>query len=188
MEFPSKNAGRARMKKILLPALLLPVVSLSAAAEDRRPPAGIAPGTRIVCASEQSIGFRWVKGNWKSTDFVPARYTVEKLAEDAEGAAGCGPLPGGAKVDAQTGLAALYGCWAVDIEAAGQSSSLKQVCRERWRQTGATWELVDVACENFRFRPGGWFHRSSLHGDLADRPERDEKEPLSMTVGHCRTP
>lgn len=184
---PNKNCRVARMKKILLPIILPFVMSLSvAAAADQKPPAGIVAGTKILCDSEQSIGFRWVKGNWKSTDFVPARYTVEKLAGDAGGAAECGQLPGRAKVDEQTGLAVLYGCYAVDIAVAGMSSSLRQVCRERWQKSGSTWKLVDVACENFRFRPDGWFHRTSLHGDLADRPDKDEKEPLSMTVGHCR--
>ncbi len=188
MEFLSDHAGIVRMKKFLLPVVLLPVMTLSAAtAADQKPPAGIAAKTRIVCTSEQSIGFRWVKGNWKSTDFVPARYTVEKLAEDPGGSAGCGQLPGRVKVDNKTGLTAVYGCWAVDIEAAGQRSSLRQVCREHWQKAGSAWEVVDVACENVRFRPDGWFHRTSLHGDLADRPEGGEKEPLSITVGHCRT-
>jgi len=56
----------------------------------RRPadvPAGMAAGTKMVCESEQSIGFRWIKGNWKSTDFVPGRYIVEKLAKAGNGKA-----------------------------------------------------------------------------------------------------
>ena len=175
------------MKTLWTLVLLLAIGCRDASANESKLPSGLPAGTRMVCDSEQSIGFRWVKGNWKSTDFVPARYSVTKAGDEGKRSPICGTLPGSARMDDKTGLAVLYGCYTVRREVSDQDGGTEHVCRERWQKAGDTWMIVDIACENFRFRPDGWFHRTSLHGDLADKPDGDEKEPLSITVGHCRT-
>lgn len=175
------------MKSLWALAILLAISCREVSATESKEPSGIPPGTKMVCDSEQSIGFRWVRGTWKSTDFVPARYIVEKSGDEGKESAACGSLPGRVRMDEKTGLAVLYGCYTVRREVSGQGGRMEHVCRERWQRAGGNWSIVDVACENFRFRPDGWFHRTSLHGDLADTPDGDGKEPLSITVGHCRT-
>ncbi len=177
------------MKSLWALAFLLAIGCREVSAVESKAPSGIPAGTKMVCESEQSIGFRWVKGNWKSTDFIPGTYAVEKLAGGMAASGYCrGDLADKTKVDAAAGLAVLYGCYTIRREAGElESSSREDLCRERWQRERGNWILVDVACENFRFRPDGWFHRTSLHGDLADKPDGDGKEPLSITVGHCRT-
>lgn len=177
------------MKSLWALAFLLTIGCREGSAVELKAPSGIPAGTKMVCDSEQSIGFRWVKGNWKSTDFIPGTYAVEKLAGGTAESGYCrGDLADKTKVDAAAGLAVLYGCYTIRREAGElESNSREDLCRERWQREGGNWILVDVACENFRFRPDGWFHRTSLHGDLAEKPDGDGKEPLSITVGHCRT-
>jgi hypothetical protein len=169
-------------------ALLLASACIEVSEAVAELPTGLSPGKKIVCIGEQAIGFRWVNGDWKSTDFIPGRYIVEKLSEGTTGSGYCRDLADKAKVDVAAGSVVFYGCYTVRREAGElEGNSWEHLCRERWQKAGDHWVIIDVACENFRFRPDGWFHRTSLHGDLADKPDGDGKEPLSITVGHCRT-
>jgi len=168
-------------------AIFLVVVHIQvAAALEQAPPPGLPAGTVTVCTAEQSIGFRWVKGRWKSTDFIPNRYLIDKRAAGQALSRACREFSPGAMFDPDKTTAVVHGCYAIRREGDDGGGEREQVCRERWRSAGSRWILDEIACDNFRFLPDGWFHRTSLHGDLAAGPPNDEKDPLSVSVGHCR--
>lgn len=152
-------------------------------------PAGLPPGTTITCESEQSIGFRWVKGQWKSTDFIADRYVIVKKAARQAGPekGGCQGMSVAVAVDRQSGEARLPGCYAIRRAGEGPETAGEQVCSERLRRVDGRWLVKAIVCDRFAFRPDGWFHRTSLHDDLTDRPQDDRKDPMSVSVGHCRT-
>jgi hypothetical protein len=158
-----------------------------AAAESQ--PAGLSPGTTMTCESEQSIGFRWVKGQWKSTDFIADRYVIVKRSARQAGRekGGCLGMSAAVLVDRQSGEARLSGCYAIRRAEEGPESAREYLCSERLRRENGRWLVRAIVCDRFAFRPDGWFHRTSLHDDLTDRPQDDSKNPLSVSVGHCRT-
>jgi hypothetical protein len=143
----------------------------------------------MTCESEQSIGFRWVKGQWKSTDFIADRYVIVKRAARPDGRqkAGCQGMSAAAVIDRQSGEARLSGCYAIRRAEEGPEAAREQLCSERLRRENGRWLVRAIVCDRFAFRPDGWFHRTSLHDDLTDRPQDDSKNPLSVSVGHCRT-
>ncbi len=152
-------------------------------------PAGPPPGTTMICESERSIGFRWVKGQWKSTDFIADRYLIAKRAVRPAGQekGGCQGMSAAALIDRPGGEARLSGCYAIGRAEEKPEAAREQVCSERLSRENGRWVVRAIACDRFIFRPDGWFHRTSLHDDLADRPQDDRKDPMSVTVGHCRT-
>lgn len=145
-------------------------------------------GTAFLCQTEQTIGFRWVRGKWKSTDFIAEQYSIEKLAASPEGKkqAGCLDLSE-LKAFGDGKKAMVPGCYAIHRDDQKSAGIRAQICTEVFVQEGGSWQVESIDCEKFKMRPGGWFHRSSLHGDLDDAPEGDVKDPLSVAVGHCRT-
>lgn len=164
---------------------VLVVHTRGAAAFEQAQPTGLPAGTSVVCAGEQTIGFRWVKGRWKSTDFIPNRYLIEKRAAGQARNEACRDISHGAVSDPGRRTAVLYGCYTIRRDEEAEEVQ-ERVCLERWRSVGSRWVLDEVACDNFRFLPDGWFHRTSLHGDLSAGPPDNGKEPLSVSVGHCR--
>ncbi|KGO35140.1 hypothetical protein JT06_04055 [Desulfobulbus sp. Tol-SR] len=171
--------------KIIAAAIFVVVHIEVAAALEQAQPTGLPAGTSLVCTGEQAIGFRWVKGRWKSTDFVPNRYLIEKRAAGQARTTACRDISHGAVSDAGRRTAVLYGCYIIRRDGDAEEGA-EQVCLERWKSIGSRWVLDEVACDNFRFLPDGWFHRTSLHGELSTGPPNDEKDPLSVSVGHCR--
>ena len=172
--------------QILVAGLFLAVDCREAMAFDLETPSGLPAGTSMVCGGEQSIGFRWVKGRWKSTDFIPNRYLIEKRAAGQARSRACRDMVQGVVRDPGNQTASMLGCYMIRREGDDAEERREQVCLERWRAAGKRWVLDEVACDNFRFRPDGWFHRTSLHGELSATPPDDRKEPLSVSVGHCR--
>lgn len=150
-------------------------------------PTGLPPGAAIVCASEQSIGFRWIKGQWKSTDFIADSYEMEKRPTTGAAGEGCRGIAMTAQIDRQSGEVFLPGCYAIRRHGESPKDAREQICSERMARENGRWVIRVIDCETFKFRPNGWFHRTSLHDNLTDRPVDDFKNPLSVTVGHCRT-
>jgi hypothetical protein len=179
------------MRKIILLVgffcLCLPLSPLALLAGEITRISALPAGTTFLCQTEQTIGFRWVRGKWKSTDFIAEHYIIEKLAASSEGKnhAGClglSELKGisdGEKV-------MVPGCYAIRRHDQKSAGIRAQVCTEAYVQEGGSWQVESIDCEKFKMQPDGWFHRSSLHADLEDDPEGDVKDPLSVAVGHCR--
>ncbi len=142
----------------------------------------------MVCQTEQIIGFRWIRGKWKSTDFIPERFIIEKLAvrPGANELAGCQGIAESAAVLGED-LLSVPGCYAIRREEQKASTANGQICNETHVRMDGKWLIKAISCEKFTFRPDGWLHRTSLHADLDDMPEGDEKDSLSVAVGHCRT-
>jgi len=147
---------------------------------------GVPAGTTFLCQTEQTIGFRWVRGKWKSTDFIAEQYSIEKLAASPEGKKqpGCLDLSG-LKALGDGKKAMVQGCYAIRRDDQKSAGIRAQKCTEVYVQEGGSWQVESIDCEKFKMRPDGWFHRSSLHADLDDAPEGDVKDPLSVAVGHC---
>ena len=61
-------------------------------------------------------------------------------------------------------------------------SALK-ACWEIWESKGDRTILKNVLCDDFRFSPNGYFHKSHINTttDLNDKT----KDSLSLTVGEC---
>lgn len=156
------------------------------AARDNRP-LGLSTGTTMVCRTEQAIGFRWVEGKWKSSDFTGDSYIIEKLdaGKAGTGQTDCRQMPEGSVI-AEKSKASVLGCYAFRRQSQRPDEARAEVCLESLTFSQGRWQVLAVRCEKFRFRPDGWFHRTSLHSDLDDRPEGGEKDPLSVAVGHCR--
>jgi hypothetical protein len=150
-------------------------------------PTGLPPGAAIVCVSEQSIGFRWIKGQWKSTDFITDSYEIEKRPTAGAAGGGCWGMSAATQIDRQGGEVFLPGCYSIRRHGESPKDAREQICSERMVRENGRWVIRVIDCETFKFRPNGWFHRTSLHDNLADRPVDDFKNPLSVTVGHCRT-
>ena len=142
----------------------------------------------MMCQTEQVIGFRWIRGKWKSTDFMPERYIIEKLVVRPGGKeqAGCQGIAETAVVFGENSLT-IPGCYAIRRHEQKASTAKGQICNETHARKDGKWLIKAISCEKFTFRPDGWLHRTSLHADLDDRPEGDEKDALSVAVGHCRT-
>jgi len=185
-----------RFRRVLQGGKLLQIIGIALLASCQgslagtsNQPAGLPPGTTMICESEQSIGFRWVKGKWKSTDFIADRYIIAKRAAMKSGQekGGCQGMSTAALIDRQNGEARLSGCYAIRRAEESLKAAREQVCSERLRRENGRWLVRAIVCDRFAFRPDGWFHRTSLHDDLTDRPQDDRKDPMSVTVGHCRT-
>ena len=165
--------------------LLISTSNVQAAQDDR--PSGLPTGTAMVCQTEQAIGFRWVGGKWKSSDFIGDSHIIEKLdaGKAGTGQSDCRQMPEGGVI-VEMGRASVLGCYAIRRQSQRPDEARTEVCLESLTFSQGRWQVLAVRCEKFRFRPDGWFHRTSLHSDLDDRPERGEKDPLSVAVGHCR--
>lgn len=179
-----------RKIKVLLGflGLCLTHFPLALQAEEIARISALPAGTAFLCQTEQTIGFRWVRGKWKSTDFIAEQYIIEKLAVSPEGKkqAGCLDLSE-LKAFGDGKKAMVPGCYAIRRDDQKSAGIRAQICTEVFVQEGGSWQVESIDCEKFKMRPDGWFHRSSLHGDLDDAPEGDVKDPLSVAVGHCRT-
>ncbi len=173
----------------ILPCLcLLTLVKAGQAVAGGRP-SGPSVGMTQICQTEQAIGFRWVRGKWKSTDFVPDRYIVVKMASGAtgKGRGGCKNMAGQPEWISLDGKGHFPGCYSVRRQGQELQEVQEQICSETQIKEGGRWRVLGISCEKFKFKPDGWFHRTSLHDDLEESPELDDKDPLSVAVGHCRS-
>lgn len=184
--FGSPFPGRKVLQAMVI-SLVLACLGSFVTAQDQ--PTGLLPGTTMVCDSEQSIGFRWVKGEWKSTDFIAASYIIVKKPSKmvAAKAGACWGMSAIAQVDRLSGEVFLPACYSIRHHEGASKDAREQVCSEHMVRENGRWVVAGIACETFKFKPNGWFHRTSLHDNLVDRPENDHKDSLSMTVGHCHT-
>ncbi len=57
----------------------------------------------MVCQTEQAIGFHWVRGKWKSTDFIVDSFIIEKRDVRAAEKPNAGCLGMSAKAGAISG-------------------------------------------------------------------------------------
>ncbi len=81
----------------------------------------------------------------------------------------------------------LPGCYAIRRQGQEFREVQEQICTETLVEDGGKWRVLGISCEKFIFKPDGWFHRTSLHDDLEDNRQPNDKDPLSVAVGHCRT-
>lgn len=167
-------------------SVLVPFHTYPAVGQNQPP--GLPAGATIICQTEQAIGFRWVRGKWKSTDFITERYIIEKLAvpPDGDEQPGCRGVPGTDNT-ISVDMISVSGCYAIRRQGQESGEVRGQKCHETLMREGGKWIVRIIDCEKFKLRPDGWFHRTSLHGDLEDIPDEPGKDPLSVAVGHCRT-
>jgi len=153
-----------------------------------------------ICIADQTIGYNWENGDWKSGSYAPDKYIVQKLElEDQKAIENIGRTTKSypcfydrnwKSIPSEWGDEFIIsGCYNVRKAGSEFYASVSQTCSETWKKDSETdtKSLKSVNCEHFKFRPNGWFHKSRIHNHTENKPEKDYKDSLLLTVGKCST-
>jgi len=154
-----------------------------------------------LCIAEDSTGFNWKNNNWKQTNFIPAKYIVNRVDPATVKVWQCPESKdrGDDYYSPSSQSLNTFGCYS--IKRFGEDDFDRRFdCSERWstyeKQNDETnpkvKKLESVACNEasvftrqFAFKPNGWFHTSLFHFML--QRESTYKDSLSVSVGKCST-
>jgi hypothetical protein len=137
----------------------------------------------LYCKGEKATGFNWRANDWVEVTFNEKDYIIMKSANNT-----CFE-----KINGE--VQSLFGFMhtkdvCINIREAGEEykPSMSGKCQEFYPdKPEITWKPY-LKCENLFVRNfvtsfNGWFHRSSVHGDVANRT--DYKDSLIIEVGKC---
>ena len=141
-----------------------------------------------LCSERAAIGFTWTAGHWVPSKLNLGRFRVEKLPPDrADCVFVIAREPPGFEADT---FSIANGCYSLG-SANKQASTRPSVesCGEVWLIKDGVHTLLHVVCrlarQDITFDPEGNFNLSSVPGDLSDKPEKGEKDPLYVSYGAC---
>ena len=131
-----ENQKRLLRERLVCLCLLASVHCAQATESDC--PLGLSAGTIMVCQAEQAIGFHWVKGKWKSTDFIADSYIIEKrdIRATGKGSAGCQGMFTRANVISGNKEASMPGCYAIHRRGQDSHEVREQICTENMFKEG----------------------------------------------------
>jgi len=150
-----------------------------------------------LCIAEKSTGFNWKKGQWVEVTFRPEKYLVVKIPlrdwdpnKYKEALLSKEPACLGKYLSYTQSKLKYYGgyrrfgCYNIRTFGSKYSIAGSRLCEESWDWSDET-VLEKVRCESTYFKPDGNFTRSSIHDNLASKPENNYKDSLSLSVGSC---
>jgi hypothetical protein len=136
----------------------------------------------LYCKGEKATGFNWRANDWVEVTFNESDYIVVKSPNNK-----CVGFD--EKVDEVVGVLRWKDV-CVNIREAGKEYEpyISGKCTEYYPDPSATKWTRSLSCDNLFSRNfstsfNGWFHRSSVHGDVASRS--DDKDSLVIEVGKC---
>ena len=139
-------------------------------------------GYSTLCIEENSVGFNWRDNKWIKTGFIGSKYLVKKISHSE--------LKEWQKKD-------LYDENYLYLDRKDDEFRIMKnyynirrfgdelhpfdtvACWEGWDEN----ELTGIDCPKFKFKPDGYFHKSSIHGSLNEK--EDYKDSLSVSYGKC---
>ena len=135
----------------------------------------------LYCKGEKATGFDWRANDWVAVPFKTQDYIIMKSPNNK-----CFDVDG--KVKEAAG-AMRWKDVCINLRQAGEeylpyiSGKCTEYYPEDENKRFPSLQCDNVFEKNFVTRFNGWFHRSSVHADLANRS--DYKDSLIIVVGKC---
>lgn len=136
----------------------------------------------LYCKGEKATGFDWQSNDWVPMTFKPVDYIVVKSPNNK-----CFDVDGKVK-EAEGAFRWKEVC--INIRESGKEYEpyLSVKCTEYYPDPSRTKWTASLNCRSLSYKSfltsfNGWFHRSSIHDDLASRS--DYKDSLLVEIGKC---
>ena len=139
-------------------------------------------GYSALCITEDSTGFSWKDNKWKRTNYTSSKYLAKKIPHSEldefyiNDIQELNKFPLTRRDDQWRHLRNYY-----NIREFGEEfyKFANQICSELWDGK----ELLYIACEDFKFKPNGYFHKSGIYSSLSEK--EDYKDSLFVEYGKC---